>query len=325
MARYKLTLAYDGGAFHGWQKQEPLAPAAGGATPPSLADPTLEPGAPDRVALRTVQAVVERAVREVVREPVQLMGASRTDAGVHARGQVAAFTCSEGAERGRGWPPERGLAPLLRAINARLPDDVLATAIQRVDPAFDPIGDCQRKAYAYDVWVAPCRPLWQRGRVLHVWHALDVGAMAAAARRFEGRQDFAAFAAAGHGRLSTVRTVFRCEVRLVRAEDGLALSPGLPVAGLPTGGIEPDGDDTEPGAGVGAGVALPPGALVRIEIEGDGFLYNMVRIISGTLMEIGRGVRSPDSIEEVIASRDRTRAGQTLPPHGLCLLWARYE
>lgn len=299
MVRYALTVAYDGSEFCGWQKQEPLAPSAGGTSPPGLIDPGLEAGSPDRVALRTVQAVVERAVRDVVREPAQVVGASRTDAGVHARGQVAAFSCSAGAERGRGWPAERGLEPLLRAINSRLPGDVLARAIRRVPLGFDPIGDCERKAYTYDIFVSTSRPLWRRGRVLHTWHDADAEAMDEAARRIEGRHDFAAFAAAGHGRASTVRTVFSCRVGEV---------------------TEPE-DADEPKV---EGFALPPGRLIRVSIEGDGFLYNMVRIIAGTLLDAGRGKISPEGISAIIESRDRRLAGQTLPPQGLCLRWVRY-
>ena len=142
MPRYKLTIAYDGTDFCGWQKQAPPAGSEIGAT--RVLEPRGEsapdPAEPPRITLRTVQEVVERTVRAVVREPVQLIGASRTDAGVHARGQVAAFTCSGGEAAkadgpdaagdapaepplpGRtGWPLERGTDALIRAVNSRLP------------------------------------------------------------------------------------------------------------------------------------------------------------------------------------------------------------
>ncbi len=315
MARYRLTLAYEGGGFCGWQKQEPRAPVDGRGVPEALIDPDLEPGEPGRVALRTVQAVVERAVREVVREPVVLMGASRTDAGVHARGQVSAFSCSEGAQRGRGWPPERGLEPMLRAINARLPEDVLAVRVERAPDDFDPISHAKRKGYSYTFYESACRPLWERRHVLHMWHALDVEAMDRAARLIEGTHDFESFAAAGHGRTSTVRTVFRCRVLDVSAP--LTERRGAPAI-----------DDGEQGAAVAEAHAesasIPDGRTVRLEIEGDGFLYNMVRIIAGTLVDVGRRKAEAEGIPGILAARDRRRAGQTLPPDGLCLEWVEY-
>lgn len=290
MPRYSLTVAYDGADFCGWQKQEPQDPAATAGLPHTPPDTralrqaraeALEPGEPGRIALRTVQAVLERAVREVVREPVTLTGASRTDAGVHAWGQVAAFTCAE------GWPGSRGTEPLVRAINARLPEDVLVRAAALAAPDFDPIAHCTSKAYSYTFHISRDRPLWDRRYVCHTRHELDLGAMAAAARALVGEHDFAAFAAAGHGRQSTVRTVYTCDV----AE----LAPA------------PDG-----------------ARRVRLEISGNGFLYNMVRIIAGTLHEVGRGRAAPGVIGDIIASRNRRHAGPTMPPDGLRLEWIRY-
>ncbi len=267
MARYRLTIAYDGTDFVGWQKQEPPDPNA-------LPDP--ETGERPRAELRTVQAVVERAVREAVREPVVLIGASRTDSGVHAWHQTGAFTC---ADDRRGAPDDR----LLQAINARLPDDVLLRACVRIRDDFDPIGDCIAKGYRYTVHASPERPLWDRRFVYHSWHAPnDTDAMAHAAALFVGTHDFAAFAASGHGRESTVRTVHSCTV------------------------------------------ARPTPERVEVHIAADGFLWNMVRIIAGTLVEVGRGRLSADDIRAALDTRDRRRAGPTLPPQGLCLMWARY-
>jgi tRNA pseudouridine38-40 synthase len=282
--RYRLTLAYDGTDVCGWQKQEP--PAAATSVDQSKVMGGEAPGA-GRVSLRTVEEVVERAVVGVVREPVLLMGASRTDAGVHARGQVAAFTCSgaEG-ERGRGWPEERGTEPWMRAINSRLPEDVLVRAAELAPPGFNPIGGAVAKEYTYTLHVSAHRPVWERRYVHHVWTALDVGAMRDAAAAVVGEHDFAAFAAAGHGRLSTVRTVFACTV-------------------------------TEPGP-------VEDGARVQIRISGNGFLYNMVRIIAGTLVEAGRGRMTGADVRAAIESGDRRRAGPTLAARGLCLEWVRY-
>lgn len=301
MPRYRLTIAYDGTDFCGWQKQSPpeegalaehiLGAEEGGVAPAEpMGDAGADPGdGRARVELRTVQAVVERAVRAAVREPVILMGASRTDSGVHARGQVAAFTCSDdgGEMRGVGWPLSRGTEALVRAINSRLPGDVqvLDAAVAPAD--FNPIQGARRKCYTYTIWNSPTRPLWERRTALHVWSALDVGRMNEAAALLVGEHDFAAFAAAGHGRLSTVRTVFSCSVReeAARAADA---------------------------------------RRIVIDVVGSGFLWNMVRIIAGTLVEVGRGRMDEARILEAIRTGKRELAGPTLQPQGLCLEWIEY-
>lgn len=308
MPRYKLIVAYEGSDFCGWQKQEPLAINIAGeprlATEPGdtreVGDgrdtrETLE-GRPGRIALRTVQHVLERAVREVVREPVLLLGASRTDSGVHAKGQVAVFTCGGDeppgtapqspdapAPRGLGWPVSRGVTNLVRAINGRLPEDVLVVGAEHVPHSFDPISNCTSKGYSYTLHAARERTLFERRLVHHVWEPLDVPAMAQAAACFVGEHDFAAFAAAGHGRMSTVRRVLSC-------------------------GVTRTGPDR-----------------VRIEISGTGFLWNMVRIVAGTLTDVGRGRIAPHAIPKIISGRERRFAGPTLPARGLCLEWVAYD
>lgn len=267
MPRYRLSIAYDGTDFHGWQKQHP---------PSADAQPDPETGVVPRSPLRTVQEVVEQAVREAVREPVTLVGASRTDAGVHARAQTAAFTTSD--ERRTGAPEER----LVMAINARLPDDVVVQSCVRTRDDFQPITDCVAKGYRYTIQTGSQRPLWDRRFVTHIWHTLDADAMQAAAPLFVGAHDFAAFATAGHGRESTIRTVLACAV------------------------------------------TRPAPERTCIDISATGFLWNMVRIISGTLVEVGRARLSPDDIREALATGNRRKAGSTLPPEGLCLMWGRY-
>jgi tRNA pseudouridine38-40 synthase len=318
LPRYALTLAYDGTNFSGWQKQQPLAPGVGDRIPSTLAPELGEPS-PGRVALRTVQAVVEQAVRYVVREPVMLQGASRTDSGVHARGQVAAFSCGgdpaidaegnaiEGASPGGvGWPLSRGIDTLLRAINGRLPEDVLVVGVRLAPKNFDPISDCTSKGYSYTLHIAPpllkaadgksslgLRPVFDRNFVHHVYDPLDLPAMQRAAELIQGEHDFTAFAAAKHGRLTTVRTVYTCSVT----------------------------DITIPGSWDAAHGAT----RLRIDISGSGFLYNMVRIIAGTLVEVGRGRINAEDIPAIIESLDRRRSGPTLPPTGLCLEWIEYK
>ncbi len=297
-------------------------------------DPALGDARP-RVALRTVQEEVQRAVREIVREPVIVQGASRTDAGVHARGQVAAFTCSgdelhnapsasgdggsdgggggsDGGPRSAGgWPVARGVDRLVRALNGRLPDDVLIVSAEPVPSGFDPTGGATSKCYTYTIHSSRERPLFDRKYVMRAWEPLDVAAMNDAAGRFVGEHDFASFAALGHGRLTTVRTVHSCRVQAQSLMTPESLHAGLlasattrAVTPIPVCGFEPQ--------------------RVVIEVTGSGFLWNMVRIIAGTLVEVGRGRRCASDIDTILASRDRTKAGVTLPPTGLCLEWIRY-
>jgi tRNA pseudouridine38-40 synthase len=315
--RYKLTIAYEGTNFCGWQRQLPhedavpsaltiepaedleflrdaalpLPSAETGVSNAQAGTPVAETTSADdrpRVELRTVQAVVERAVRYVVREPVVIHGASRTDSGVHAKGQVCAFTCSDRpAKNGGGWPLERGTDTLVRALNARLPDDVLVVKAEVVPETFNPITDCVSKGYSYRIWTGRDRPLWERRTCLHIWQELDHRLMHEGARALVGEHDFAAFAAAGHGRKSTVRRVFDCSV--VRESEQMLL----------------------------------------MNISGNGFLWNMVRIIAGTLVECGKiGGSGPrmnvETVREVLGTGDRRKAGPTLPPQGLTLEWIKY-
>lgn len=254
MPRVRLTVAYEGTEFHGWQAQTP----------------------PDAPPLRTVQGVLSDAVTQVIRAPVVVTGASRTDAGVHAIGQVAAFDAD------LRIPVER----LALAITARLPSDVQVRDATVVDDAFDPIADPISKSYRYRIASAepPRRwpPLFERRTTAWTRHTLDVGIMHDAAQRLLGEHDVAGFAQIDHGRRTTIRTIHGCEVR-------------------------------ESASGE-----------VEIDVSGSGFLYNMVRIVAGTLHEIGRGRFPADRIDEILASGDRRLAGPTMPPEGLCLMWIRY-
>lgn len=254
MPRYRLLIAYDGTDFHGWQRQEP----------------------PDREPLRTVQGVLEEAVAVVTGSRVPVVGASRTDAGVHAIGQVAAFTSETRV------PVEK--LPL--AINARLPADVRVRAAELAHDGFDPISDCVSKCYRYTIRHSDRglggEDLFVRRTIWNTWHRLDADAMRSTAAALVGTHDFAAFAQVNHGRESTVRTIHGCTV--------LSPSPGLAV----------------------------------LEVAGSGFLYNMVRIIAGTLVEAGRGKLGAEDVRRALATGDRTVTGPTLPPHGLRLEWVRY-
>jgi tRNA pseudouridine38-40 synthase len=254
-----LTVAYRGTAYHGWQWQaaNPLTwkgqkPAEGRGIP-------------------TVQETLAREIAGVVGHPVRLVGSSRTDAGVHAKGQVAHFDTDQVQ-----IPPDG----LRRAVNARLPDDVVIRAIRPVPDTFDAIVSTQSKRYQYAILNTPTRSVFAADLAWHRWEPLDVAAMADAAPRLVGTHDFASFTRPAHGRASSVRTILGCDVRA-------------------------------------------RGGRIVIGVEGTGFLWNMVRIIAGTLVEIGHGRRRPDEIDAMLAAKDRRAAGGTAPPHGLYLQWIR--
>jgi len=253
--RYKMIVAYDGTDFHGWQTQN-------------------RPGKP---SLRTVQEVMEKAVTIVVREPVNIIGASRTDSGVHSNGQVATFQTSNEI------PPEK----LIRGINSWLPDDVQIREVEPIHDSFNPIDDCTSKGYRYQLAHGcsnPLRkPIFNRRFIAHTAFVLDPVLMNAGAKLFEGEHDFAGFTKLNHGRESTVRRIDRCTVA-----------------------------ETNEGR-------------VLIDVSGAGFLWNMVRIIAGTLLEVGRGKFKPEDVTEIIESCDRRRAGKTLPAHGLFLEWVSFN
>jgi tRNA pseudouridine38-40 synthase len=307
MPRYKLTIAYDGTEFCGWQKQEP--PASEHVKRDPASDPLLASDqtgvAEGRVALRTVQHVVEQQLRYLLREPVVLMGASRTDSGVHAWGQVGAFTTRPEPDKGVGWPSERGTDALVRALNGRLPRDVLVRAAEVVEDDFDPIGGAVEKEYTYTLVSGHTRALFDRHLVFHTWHPLELEPMQRAAALLVGTHDFASFAQVSHGRKTTVRTVFACGVEEQR-EGQWAMGNGQ-------------------WAGSAEGASALASRRFVIRVRGDGFLYNMVRILAGTLMEAGRGAFEPARVPEILAARDRTQnPGPTLPPQGLRLEWIRY-
>lgn len=252
LQRYKLTIAYDGSAFHGWQKQEP----------------------PGEEPLRTVQGVVEDALVRLLGQPrdvINLTGASRTDSGVHALGQVAHFDADTAI------PIER----LAMAINSRLPDDIDLRSAEPTRSDFDAIRDAVRKQYRYRLWVADRRPLDRRLVVYPVLRALDVAAMRDAAARLVGTHDLEGFSAAGHGRAETIRHIHHADV-------------------------EDQGDE------------------VHFVVQGNGFLYNTVRIMAGTMVDVGVGRLTPDTVDEIYRTADRRLAGPTLPPTGLWLEWIEH-
>ena len=256
--RYKLTIAYRGTAYHGWQEQV--------GYPNTWKGDRDAPGAP------TVQYALRLAMQSVLRHPVTVVGSSRTDAGVHAKGQVAHF------DTPMVQIPIEGMR---RAINSRLPADILVRKIEPVSATFNAISSTIEKRYQYVIWSALDRPPFFSDQVFHRWQILDIPAMRAAALHLVGEHDFASFCKPGHGRESTIRTVHECSI-------------------------------------------AARGPRIVIGVRGSGFLWNMVRIIAGTLIEVGGGRTQPEGIPQILAARDRRAAGTTAPPHGLFLQWIRF-
>lgn len=243
----KLLIAYDGANFHGWQTQ------------PNL---------------RTVQAELENVLRHVLRHPLCVHGASRTDAGVHARGQVAHVLTSSPV------PVDR----FKLAIGHHLPPDIALLHAAEVPRGFHASRSALGKLYRYRIFNAQHRPVSQQRdhHTWHVWFNLDLERLRAGAVHLVGTHDFAAFASASSNpRPSTVRTINRIDIRRQHEE-------------------------------------------ILIDIEGDGFLYNQVRNIVGTLFEVGRGHWDPSRVAAILASRSRRNAAFTAPPQGLTLQWVRY-
>ena len=246
MRHIRLVVEYDGTTLAGWQRQA---------------------NAP------TVQQHLEEALGTLLQHEVVTAGASRTDAGVHARGQIASF-------RTERTIPVHGIR---RALNGLLPAAISIRDAAEVDDAFHPRFSATGKHYRYTILARPDRaPRW-RDRAWHHREPLSVHAMIAAAYALLGEHDFSAFRAAGCTAGTAVRRV-----------ESIA-------------------------------VTRPAPDLVEVDIRGNAFLRNMVRIMVGTLAEVGSGARPVAQVAEIIASRDRTRAGITAPPQGLELVEVRYD
>jgi tRNA pseudouridine38-40 synthase len=246
----RLFIEYDGTAFAGWQAQG--------------LQPTPE--------LRTVQGVLQDAVAQMIQTRVPVRGASRTDAGVHAEGQVAAFdTTSDISVHG-----------FARGLNRYLPPDVAVWKVEEAAPGWNPKRSSRGKCYRYTFWAGPTRPALERHRVWHVRGALDPAAMHRAAQTLLGTHDFTSFRAAGCVAKHAVRSLY-----------GLTVQPGV-------------------------------GPRLTLEVLGNAFVRNMVRIIAGTLAEVGLGRRDPD-LGPVLDRRNRAAAGVTAPPQGLVLHEVVYD
>ena len=243
--KLKLTIHYDGADYHGWARQ---------------------PG------MSTIQGTIETAFAKLTDQTVEVIGSSRTDAGVHALGQVSHAVLTDCP-----IPTEN----FKNALNNLLPDDIVIADLQEIPENFDAISDTVSKRYDYLINTNPIRPVLMRNQ----WHRpgqLDVDRMASAGKLLEGKHDFKSFASAADQRESSVRTITQCSV-------------------------EQNAD------------------IIKISVAADGFLYNMVRNIVGTLVEIGRGRWQPEYIKKILDAKDRNTAGPIAPACGLCLMEILYD
>jgi tRNA pseudouridine38-40 synthase len=246
MRNIRLTLSYDGTDFHGWQTQ---------------------PG------LRTVQETLEKALAELTGEERARVNASgRTDTGVHAVGQVVNFRSST----------RLAAASVLRALNARLPADIVIREAADAPEEFDANRDARRKLYRYLIHDGPVPDVFLRRYCCQARRRLDAAAMARAAAVLRGTHDFHSFETDWPNRASSVRTLTHLSVNRF-------------------------------------------GDWIWIDAEADGFLYNMVRAIAGTLMNVGRGYWPQNEVEAILNACDRTRAGPTAPAQGLFLMRVLYD
>lgn len=239
MKNIKLTIEYDGSRFSGWQRQKNGI---------------------------SIEETIDTAIKKLTNEEIKLYGSSRTDAGVHARGQVANFKTNSII------PPSRYPA----ALNGMLPDDIVIIDSEEVPLEFHSRYHSKGKAYSYSMLNRKVRPAFMNEYLAHVPYVLNFEIMNEASKAFLGTHDFAAFKSKGGSVKTSVRTINTLEL-------------------------------------------IKEGPLITLYIDGDAFLYNMVRIIAGTLIDVGRGRIPYDSIGDIILSKDRTKAGKTAPACGLCL------
>lgn len=261
MRNLKITIEYDGTRYAGWQVQNSRR---------IRKSPRQRP---------TIQATIEKALRKILQEKIRLIGSGRTDAGVHALGQVANFATKT----------KISLYKLQWALNGNLPDDIVIRSIEKPNPDFHSRFDARSKVYRYAILNRPYPSAFLRNRVYFYRHPLDVRLMQQEARALLGRHDFKAFQATDKKERSSVRTIKKISIRNE----------------TPT-------------------LCLVPCTLLIIDIEADGFLYNMVRNIVGTLIEIGRGKFPRGNLKKILASKNRKLAGPTVPACGLCLSEVKY-
>lgn len=245
MRNIRLTIEYDGKEFNGWQKQ------------------------PNKL---NIQGNLEKVISDLTKEEIEIIGSGRTDAGVHALGQVANFKTNSNI------PIEK----FAIAINSRIKQSIRVKKAEEVDERFHSRYNCKRKTYRYIINTSETGSAIYRNLEYNIKMQLAVKKMQEAVKFFIGEHDFSAFKSSGTSSKSSVRTIYNAKV-------------------------EQDGE------------------RIIIELTGNGFLYNMVRIISGTLVEVGLNKIKPEDITKIIESKNRQNAGKTLPPCGLYLVSVEYE
>lgn len=243
---YKLTLAYDGTRYDGWQKQGNTS--------------------------NTIQGKLETLLTRLDGREVEVHGAGRTDAGVHASGQVCHCRLS------KAYAPES----LQEVVNQYLPEDIAVVQVEKVSERFHARLWSVGKTYCYRIRTSPIPNVFQRKYVYQYCQPLDVEAIRNAAGYLTGTHDFKSFCSNRHMKKATVRTLYAIEA------------------------VEQDGE-------------------LCIYFHGEGFLYNMVRILTGTLIEVGEGRRTPESMTEILEAENRQEAGMTAPPQGLTLCRVYYS
>ncbi len=243
--RFKLIVAYDGTDYHGFAKQDNAL---------------------------TIQEVLEKAIASVIGQDVRVIGAGRTDTGVHAKGQCCVFDAQTGIP----------VYSLIKAINSKLPKDITVKDIAIVPDDFQPRYAAKHKTYRYQILNSKIRDPFIYKYAYFYPYDLDITLMQEAAAYIVGEHDFKCFCSAGSSVVSTVRTVY--ELKITKQGD-----------------------------------------LITIDICGNGFLYNMVRIIVGTLLKVGTNKLPVEQMQNILVSKDRGLAGPTAPPQGLTMLEISYN
>lgn len=246
MKNYKITVSYDGTRYKGWQVLKSTD--------------------------ATIQGKLQMVLSALAGHSVEVIGSGRTDAGVHAIGQVANFHLDE----------HFSAEEIFEDLNQHLPEDIAVTKIKEVDDRFHSRYQAVEKTYRYRIRTSPVPNVFERKFLYQYGQTLDVDKMKKAAQALVGTHDFASFCGNRHMKKSTVRTIFSIDL------------------------VERDGE-------------------IEILYCGNGFLQNMVRILTGTLIEVGRGERAPESMPALLKAKERKQAGYTAPPQGLRLEKVTYE
>lgn len=240
----RLTLGFNGTRYEGWQSQRNG---------------------------RTIQEVFEKYLSKILSEKIAVVGSSRTDSGVHAKGFVAHFVTESKLSDSK----------IKEALNFYLPEDIVVFEAKTARPGFHARFNAKSKIYQYDIWNGPTRPLFEAPFVVWYRGPLDISSMKKAARFLVGKHDFRAFKDSGDEVDNTVRTLKKILIQ-------------------------------------------KKGPLLRFTVQGNGFLTHMVRILVGTLLEVGRGRKAPQDLRRILLSKNRTLAGPTVKAQGLMLIKVLY-